>query len=278
MIKASYEILQPSSGHSFLIRTFGKAGFEAPYHFHEEYELTYIVHGHGKRYVGSHMENFSSGDLVLLGASLPHCWKLEADGTDHEQACAIVIQFSGNFLGDEFLNKDEMQVIKKMLQLSACGICFNGATRAGVDRALTQLSAEKNNFNMLIGLLEILQMLAISNEYKLLDQQRSVAEQSRAEQERINPVFAYLVENFRGDISLDQASYIAHMTPTPFVNISKRLPGKLLWKPLLNTGSTTPPSNWCKQISPYHKFHLTAVLGMYLISIKCLSIKCTKAR
>ena len=58
MIKASYEILQPASGHSFLIRKFGKTAFDAPYHFHEEYELTYILHGRGKRYVGSHMERF----------------------------------------------------------------------------------------------------------------------------------------------------------------------------------------------------------------------------
>jgi len=226
MIKASYEVLQPSSGHSFLIRTFGKEGFDAPYHFHEEYELTYIVHGHGKRYVGSHMENFSSGDLVLLGASLPHCWKLEADGAGHEEACAIVIQFSGNFLGDDFLNKDELQGIKKLLHESASGICFNGATRITIDHALMHLPGEKNNFKMLMQLLEILHRLAVSTEYKLLDQHRSIAEQSRAEQERINPVFAYLVENFRGDISLDQASYIAHMTPNAFCKYFKKITRK----------------------------------------------------
>jgi AraC-like DNA-binding protein/quercetin dioxygenase-like cupin family protein len=226
MIKASYEVLQPATGHSFLIRTFGKSGFDAPYHFHEEYELTYIVHGYGKRYVGSHMENFTSGDLVLLGASLPHCWKLEADGTDHEEACAIVIQFSSNFLGDEFLNKDEMLGIKKLLQNSASGISFNADTRSAITRTMMHLPGEKNNFKMLIVLLEILQRLAFSNEYKLLDQQRSIAEQSRAEQERINPIFAYLVENFRGDISLDQASYIAHMTPNAFCKYFKKITRK----------------------------------------------------
>jgi AraC-like DNA-binding protein len=226
MIKASYEVLQPSSGHSFLIRTFGKTAFDAPYHFHEEYELTYIVSGHGKRYVGSHMENFSSGDLVLLGANLPHCWKLEADGTNHEQASAIVIQFSSNFLGEDFLNKDELLGIKKLLQTSASGICFNGVIRTSINQALTHLSGEKSNFKMLIELLEILQRLAVSTEYKLLDQQRCIAEQSRAEQERINPVLAYLVENFRGDISLDQASYIAHMTPNAFCKYFKKITRK----------------------------------------------------
>ena len=226
MIKASYEILQPASGHSFLIRKFGKTAFDAPYHFHDEYELTYIVNGNGKRYVGSHMENFTRGDLVLLGACLPHCWKLEAGGTYHEEASAIVVQFSANFLGDDFFSKDEMHGIKKMLQSSACGVRFNAVTRSAVSHMISSLPEEKNNFRMLISLLEILQRLALSNEYTLLDQQRSVAQQSRAEQERINPVFAYLVENFRGDVSLDEASCIAHMTPNAFCKYFKKITRK----------------------------------------------------
>src|ERR1700744_6031708 len=226
MIKASYEVLQPASGHSFLVRKFGKTAFDAPYHFHEEYELTYIVHGNGKRYVGSHMENFTAGDLVLLGSNVPHCWKLEAAEPEHEEASAIVIQFNANFLGDEFFNKDELQGIKKLLQRSGSGISFNSGTRNIVNRGMRQLAEEKGNFKMLITLLEILQRLAFSNEYILLDQQRSVAEQSRAEQERINPVFAYLVENFRRQVSLDVASGIAHMTPNAFCKYFKKITRK----------------------------------------------------
>lgn len=226
MIKASYEVLQPASGHSFLVRKFGKTAFDAPYHFHEEYELTYILHGRGKRYVGSHMEDFTAGDLVLLGSNLPHCWKLEATEQEHEEASAIVIQFSANFLGDEFFNKDELQGIKKLLQKSGSGISFNSGTRNIVNRGMKQLTEEKGNFKMLITLLEILQRLAFSNEYTLLDQQRSMAEQSRAEQERINPVFAYLVENFRRQVSLDVASGIAHMTPNAFCKYFKKITRK----------------------------------------------------
>ena len=226
MIKASYEILQPASGHSFLVRKFGKAAFEAPYHFHDEYELTYIVHGSGKRYVGSHMENFTSGDLVLLGTCLPHCWKLENNTADLMEASAIVIQFSGDFLGNDFFQKDELQHISKLLKNSASGISFDSLTRNAANHAMLQMPDEKNNFKILIMLLEILQHLAVSNDYKLLDRQRNLAEQSRAAQERINPVFAYLVENFRGDISLDEASGIAHMTPNAFCKYFKKVTRK----------------------------------------------------
>ncbi|MDB5023967.1 MAG: helix-turn-helix protein [Mucilaginibacter sp.] len=226
MIKASYEVLQPTSGHSFLLRKFGKTAFDAPYHFHEEYELTYILHGRGKRYVGSHMEDFAGGDLVLLGASLPHCWKLETDESDHKEASALVIQFSANFLGDDFFNKVELQGIKKLLHKSSSGISFNAGTRSIVNRSLKLLSEEKGNFNMLLSLLEILHRLAASTEYTLLDQQRSVGEQSRTQQERINPIFAYLVENFRGQVSLDEASSIAHMTPNAFCKYFKKITRK----------------------------------------------------
>jgi len=226
MIKASYEVLQPTSGHSFIVRKFGKTAFDAPYHFHEEYELTYISHGHGKRYVGSHMENFTSGDLVLLGANLPHCWKLEADEPGNENASAIVIQFNANFLGDDFFNKAELQGIKKLLQKSGSGISFNSGTRSNINRSMAQMAQEKGNFKMLISLLEILQRLTLSTEYTLLDQQGNIAEKSRAEQERINPVFAYLVDNFRGQVSLDEASGIAHMTPNAFCKYFKKITRK----------------------------------------------------
>lgn len=226
MIKASYEVLQPASGHSFLFRKFGKSAFDAPYHFHEEIELTYILHGSGKRYVGSHMEDFTAGDLVLLGSNLPHCWKLESDKLDNEEASAIVIQFSINCLGDDFFNKPELQSVKKLFQKSSSGISFNSGVRNTVNRSLKLLAEEKSNFKMLMGLLEILQRLALSNEYTLLDQQRSVAEQSRAEQERINPVFAYLVENFRKQVSLDEASNIANMTPNAFCKYFKKITRK----------------------------------------------------
>jgi AraC-like DNA-binding protein len=226
MIKASYEVLQPTSGHSFLFRKFDKLAFNAPYHFHEEFELTYILRGGGKRYVGSHMENFAGGDLVLLGSNLPHCWKLESDSTDDADASAIVIQFSCNFLGDDFFNKAELQGIKKLFQKSASGISFHSGTKNAVNQSMKQLSEEKSNFKLLIGFLEILQRLAVSTEYTLLDQHRIVAEQSSAEQERINPVFAYLVENFRSHVSLDTASGIANMTPNAFCKYFKKITRK----------------------------------------------------
>ena len=233
MIKASYEVLQPVTGQSFLLRKFDKLAFNAPYHFHPEYELTYILQGSGKRFVGSHMENFEAGDLVLLGPNLPHCWKLETEGGKQADAGAIVIQFNANFLGEDFFNKTELQHIKKLLKKSGCGVSFHSATQAAVNQALANLSNETNNFKLLMGLLEMLQRLASSAEYTLLDQNRMVAEPSLAEQERINPVLAYLVENFRRPVSLEVAAGIANMTTNAFCKYFKKITRKTFMETII---------------------------------------------
>jgi AraC-like DNA-binding protein len=233
MIKASYETLQPPSGQSFLLRKFESSAFDAPYHFHEEYELTYILTGSGKRYVGNHMEDFAPGDLVLLGPNLPHCWKLEHSTELKPKGSAIVVQFSASFLGDDFFNKNELKNISKLFQRSGCGISFNQAVRTAVGPSLPALSKEKNNFKILIGFLEILQRLATSGDYVLLDQNRIVAERTVAEQERINPVFAYLVENFRRHVSLDEAAGIANMTPNAFCKYFKKATRKTFMETII---------------------------------------------
>jgi AraC-like DNA-binding protein/quercetin dioxygenase-like cupin family protein len=233
MIKASFEILQPVNGQSFLVRRFGSPAFDAPYHFHHEYELTSILQGTGKRYVGSHMDDFVAGDLVLLGPNLPHCWKLEPGKDVQTGASAIVVQFTVDFLGDGFFNRNELQHVKKLFQKSGCGISFNSATKTAVNESLLALSKEKNSFKMLMELLEVLQRLALSSEYILLDQNRVIAEQSIAEQERINPVFAYLVENFRHHVSLDVAAGIANMTTNAFCKYFKKITRKTFMETII---------------------------------------------
>jgi AraC-like DNA-binding protein len=232
MIKASYEILQPGNRQSFLARKFDKQAFDAPYHFHTEYELTSIINGTGKRYAGSHMDDFLSGDLVLLGPNLPHCWKLEPADEQYD-AGAIVIQFNANFLGEDFFNKPELQHIKKLFARAASGICFSGKTKEVVNARLTALINDNSNFDMMMALLDILQRLANSNEYTLLDQNPSIAERTVAEQERINPVYAYLVENFRQQVSLDVAASIANMTPNAFCKYFKKITRKTFMETII---------------------------------------------
>ncbi|MGH7238367.1 MAG: helix-turn-helix domain-containing protein, partial [Candidatus Saccharimonadales bacterium] len=110
---------------------------------------------------------------------------------------------------------------------------FHSATQASVNQKLLALSKEKNNFRMLIGLLEVLQRLASTNEYVLLDQNMVTGERTIAEQERINPVFAYLVDNFRQQVSLEVAAGIANMTTNAFCKYFKKITRKTFMETII---------------------------------------------
>ena len=74
-MKAQFEKIVTSVDSSFHAFLYENENFDAPWHFHPEYELTYIVKGKGMRYVGNSVQKFEEGDFVLLGSNLPHCWK-----------------------------------------------------------------------------------------------------------------------------------------------------------------------------------------------------------
>jgi AraC-like DNA-binding protein len=234
MLKASCEVLNPTSGQSFLLRKFNKSAFDAPYHFHTEYELTAILKGSGKRFIGNHMADYEEGDLILLGPKLPHCWKLNPDKHAKQGGSAIVVQFTNDFMGEDFFNRTEFSNIKNLLQNSSCGISFNQSTQQLIQQQLLKLADEPSNFKTFIGLMDILQSLAMATDYSLLDKQNTIAERSATEQERINAVYAYLVENFREQVSLDKAAEIVHMTPNAFCKYFKKLTRKTFMETVIH--------------------------------------------
>lgn len=220
MIKASIEVLHPTNYQSFHIREFGLSAFQAPYHFHSEIELTIIIKGHGKRYIGNHMENFQDGDLVLLGANLPHCWKLDPN-ENHQSANAIVVQFDSDFLGETFFNRPELLNIKRLLNDSILGIHFNKSDATEVIEKLISLKNQTDNFQALTSFLSILNSLSKCS-YRLLDEDRKSIFQSSSEQERMNLILAYIVDNFNGKISLNEAANIASLTTNAFCKYFKK--------------------------------------------------------
>lgn len=226
MLKATFESLQPINGNSFLIRSFNEKAFSAPYHFHPEYELTFILKGEGKRYVGSNMAAYAAGDLVLIGADLPHCWKSENISKAKINASSLVIQFTHDFLGSEFFSKPEMDSIRQMFERSRYGIHFSNKTVAVIKDLLLELLEEAKPFKKLMQFLEILQQLSLTKQYRLLDKQKERFTHSPSEQKRINDVLAYIVDNFRDQIILEEAAAIAKMTPTAFCKYFKRLTRK----------------------------------------------------
>ncbi|MXV52260.1 helix-turn-helix domain-containing protein [Pedobacter sp. HMF7647] len=225
MVKPSLEAISESENGSFLVRTFEESEFHAPFHFHPEFELTAILKGEGNRFVGNDMSVFNSGDLVLIGSNVPHCWK-NTILTEEINARSVVIQFQRDFLGSDFFRKLETARVSRLLNQSFFGIHFYGETAELVTLKMNELSAETDPLKRLINLLDIFSQLSNTKFFKLLNDETIIYEPGTHEHHRLNEVQAFIIENFRNKIGLNQIAEIARMTPNAFCKYYKKMTGK----------------------------------------------------
>ncbi len=226
MIKAQFETITPNDRASFVVNSFALEKFTAPYHFHPEYELTWIKAGTGTRFVGKNMQAYGPGDLVFLGTGLPHCWKSEDFAAGKLGSQSIVIQFENAFLGKEFFEKPELESIAGLIKRGASGIRFLGETVKNVTMRMEAASREESRFNRMLRLLEILDILAGSTEYVLLDNDGMTARSHPTERERLNISLGYIVDNFRTEIALTEVAATVNMSVSAFCKYFRKATGK----------------------------------------------------
>ena len=223
-MKAIFEQVAASPKASFLHKYFEAPIFDAPFHFHPQMELTWIVKGSGMRYVGRSVQEFKEGDLVLLGSNLPHCW---INQKTEDMVGAHVIQFKEDFLGTDFFNLPEMESIKTLIEQSKSGFVISKPTSATIQEKIQQLSTSPP-VKRIYCLLEILEVLASSVDLTLLDESMVKLNQDLPHIERFNKVISYLIQNYKQDIHLEQMAELVHMTPSSFCRFFKGVMKKTL--------------------------------------------------
>src|SRR5690606_23436161 len=209
---AHFEQVQPLPENSFRVFLHEVNEFDAPWHYHPEFELTLILASEGIRYVGNSVENFGEDDLVLIGANLPHCWK-NTESTVRAQA--IVIQWQAQFLGEGWMEKPEFNPIRRLLAQAGHGIRFNRKTARRAREMMFRLLQERP-FQKLLQLLEILDFLAGNSEIRLLCEHGTAYPLNLEDNQRINTVYNFVRENYREKITLREVAGLVHMNDEAF--------------------------------------------------------------
>ena len=219
-MKAKLEDIPSEKGtSSFYAYRFQVPFFEFKWHYHPEYELTYIVKGSGYRIVGNSYDYFSDGDLVLLGSNLPHTWSSKlADDIFSE---AIVIQFSKEFISP-FLELNESLSIKNMLETSVRGISFK-SNEAAVTK-IFELT-ETKGVDRILKLISTLNVLS-KEQTTLIAPNTFHNVVSKKSEMRINKVCLFIQNNFYSKITLKQAADLIYLTESNFCKFFKKATGK----------------------------------------------------
>jgi AraC-like DNA-binding protein len=202
----------------FIIRQLEEKHFDPIWHAHSEYQLFVVLQGTGTRFIGDNIKSFKPGELILTGPHLPHVWRNDEayfQKNSRLKTSGIVIYLNENFLGDHFLEKEEIIVLKKLFLKSMRGLEFYGAKKLEVIKLMKELTKCQGVASVIL-VLRILEILSGTKEYHYISSRAYDNTFDQHETDRLNKVYEYVFKNFRKKILLKDLSDLLNMTPTSF--------------------------------------------------------------
>ncbi len=222
--KPTFESISPDFGTSFAYQKFDERATNDNnvWHYHPEIELVYVNGGTGRRQVGSNVSYYTWGTLIIVGSNLPHCGFTDAQTGN---SCETVIHMKPDFLGEDFFNIPEMASIKRLLHVANRGIVFSGETKARVG-AMMEAMEHQTDFERLVSQLNILNDLAHTEEYRILNADGFSLLSDVKDNDRINLVFNYVKTHFKEEIPLEDMAELTSLTIPSFCRFFKKITHK----------------------------------------------------
>jgi AraC-like DNA-binding protein len=214
--------------HSFSLTHSTGPNFGRIWHFHPELELHYTIRGRGVRLIGDNVNNFSEGELILLGENLPHTWRCDECYYKNDPSVsieAIVLQFLPECLGKGFYELPETYIISKLYEKARQGMLIEGRTKAQIIDLLFE-SEKAEGLGRLIGFLEIIKTLSETEEYSTIASAHAFYKSSEKENIRLNNVYTYTLANFRKEITLQEVAATSNLSVTSFCRYFKMMTKK----------------------------------------------------
>ena len=220
MYEIQQEIVPIAHDDFFIILNHYDAVFKYPIHCHPEYEINVVMDTCGTRVIGDSQENFEGLDIVMMGPYLPHVWKAEGGG--HR---VVTIQFSGDLLKYQIINKRLFLPIKQLLVDSAQGLCFNGPEAERIRDEILELTMMQG-FQTATKFLNILNYMATASRRRLVSNfSESEVSLITSSSRRISKACKYIEENLSKKITLSEVAELVNMSGSAFSHFFKKKTG-----------------------------------------------------
>ncbi len=211
-MSARYE--QPVLGEdeSFFIGIFQDNLGKSTWHYHNNYEISFITEGNGKRIVADSMEEFQPGDLVFIGSNLPHVWIAEKEhrALSNRTLEMVFLQFSSNIFFPQLLALPEFSNVRRALELSERGIQIVGQTLNEVSEIMLQLPYMKG-FDRMNHFFRLMDIIGKSSSNINLASDAYMRKRFTTGNRRIALLHDYLMNHYREEVDLKVLADLVNM-------------------------------------------------------------------
>ena len=222
-MKSQLLLVPKAPNQSFSVRHDHAAYFLARCHYHTEIELVYITKGSGRQFIGNHESNFTSGDILLVGSNLPHCWRCDDiyyQNIPDLYAEAKVVHFLSDFWGEDFKSLPEITQINGLLKMAQLGISVSGKTKERIKPLIDRMLVTSAGTMRIILLLEVLNIMAFSKDLTMLNS-CEFQYHDKSEMDRLNEIYRYTTTNFIEKITLEEIASVACLSVNSFCRYFK---------------------------------------------------------
>lgn len=207
--------------------------FTMPLHCHNEYELIFITKGHGLEFIGDSVKEYIAGDLILIGANVPHLHLCDSvtDKSIKEKSCCEILQFPYNIFPKYIEDIQEYSSIYHVLSNSVYGIKFT--SRNLIEKVLKAMKTinKQHGINRIISLFNILDLLGKSKEISLISSLKyTVPINYQTKNEPISKIYRYINSNFRKNITLIEIANYVKMSPASICRYFKNKTNKTIFE------------------------------------------------
>lgn len=217
-----FESISANQGSSFHAHYFEGGCCKPLWHIHPEYELVYIHSGSAVRHVGCNVSCYEDGDLMLIGSNIPHSNLGNLDFSDNHE---IVVQMGVEFIENKLKSVTEFERIMELFNRSGHGISFHQNIKQQVGGMLKEL-LDLEPFEKLLKLLNVLEILAQTSDYQLLNADLSTVEIQSNDYSRIKKINDYVSNHFGQTIHLKEMADLTGLTETSFSRFFRKVTGK----------------------------------------------------
>jgi len=224
-MRASYEVVKIAEGSLLGCQHSPGRRFKSRWHFHPEFEIMFVEHSRGLRFVGSSVAPYREGDLVLIGPNLPHVW-VTSGGKSNPlgHARAVLVQFRGEIIG-ALPKMPEFSHVAALLHRSRHGVQFAGPNARKAADHLLQLCRATGARRVLL-LYTVLDLLARSRRQTVLSDDGYVPQLNQSEAARINVACSYVQAHLTEEISQPAVAALLRMHPTAFSSFFRKKVGR----------------------------------------------------
>tara|TARA_R110001583_G_scaffold71180_1_gene200822 strand:- start:29684 stop:30526 length:843 start_codon:yes stop_codon:yes gene_type:complete len=232
------------------LQVYKRESFYEKLHQHKEIQISLVSEGEGTYIIGDCVGEFKKNDIFIIGENLPHVFKRDAAFENETEM--VTLFFSKNSYGEDFFNLPEFDHFKDFFNDVTLG--FEVLSNKKSLSLLISKIKTASKYNQFISFLEILNLITEAKK-QTLSSLINLKKYAGDEGKRMSDIFQYTMNNYHKEISLDQVSDIANMTPNAFCRYFKQRTNKTFVNFLIDIRI----GNACKLLTKNNDLNITEI-------------------